>query len=144
MRYLTLFVLLSLSTSLSAYEQRYEIGPKNIEFTYRPTELPEAKCEHAIENKPSGDWKVLCPFYNQVKEFSVHLLVKKFAQNSSSAHLYQILYWVSNRIPGAKTSEFTGSTFNFYLKNDSELSKFIIGQHVDNAYADLQVRFIPN
>ncbi|MBK25704.1 MAG: hypothetical protein CME70_17025 [Halobacteriovorax sp.] len=123
-------------TNLSAYE----ITKEMISFKYQPTELPASKCTHEITNPMSGSWTVKCPFFNTVKEFSVHLRARLYEKNYKPRHRYEVLYWVTNRIEDRPVREFTGTTLWFNFEDKTIPHSVRLGQHVDNSYASLDLK----
>jgi len=140
---LILFFLIFSQSVNAQFSGHLDIKPEMLKFIYQPTEDTASNCTHEIENEMSGDWVVKCPYYSKVKEFSVHLLIRRAVRTRKPSTWYEVLYWVTNRIPGQSRREFTGTTLNFYTEDPSTLSGFTLGQHVDNSYADLKMTFKP-
>jgi hypothetical protein len=118
----------------------YEIKKEMISFIYAPNEDRSYPCRHEVTNPMSGDWTVKCPYYNDVKEFSVHLVVRKYSKNTKPQSAYEILYWVTNRRPNSGGREFTGSSFMLSLEEKSYPNTFKMGQMVDNGFAHLDLK----
>lgn len=119
----------------------YEITRDMISFKYVPNEVPSSKCTHEIENPNTRSWKVKCPFFSKIKEFNVHLRVRKYhSSRRKPQDKYEVLYWVTNRVEDRPVREFTGTTLWFNFEDTTVPHSIKIGQHVDNSYASLSLK----
>ncbi len=117
----------------------YALEAKDLNFEYVPADGASYACTHEqIENLPY-DWTVRCPFMAKTKEFSVHLLITNYPSSKVPMDRYEIIYWVTNRIPGAKVPEFTGSTIWFNFVKETMPHSLRLTQHVDNSFANLSL-----
>ncbi len=130
-----LAVLFLLFNSFSLWALDFE----ELKFEYAPTDGAASSCLYeSLEDRPY-DIVVKCAFFSQVKEFMVHLIVRKYSFTKAPTDRYEILYWVTNRIPGAKVPEFTGSTIWFNFIEETIPHSLKLTQHVDNSFANLTV-----
>ena len=54
------------------------LNASNLSFKYQPNEDKAFSCTFEVENKHASFYKVKCPYYKTVKEFSVKISVRKF------------------------------------------------------------------
>lgn len=112
---------------------------EKLSFTYQPNEDKEYECIHEVENRLTNSWVISCPYYQSVKIFSVHLVVKKIERQIKPKTKLEILYWVTNRENNSKLPEFTGSTVWIDLAEQNWTEAIRLSQHVDNGLASLDV-----
>ena len=134
------FVGLAFVCCLKVYA--FEIEADMLKFRYQPNEDAASECSHRLMDPVLNDWHVKCKYYRQVKEFVVHLIVRNYKRQSIPRHSYEVLYWVTNRIPGAKVPEFTGTTLWFNFEKETVPYSIKMGQQVDNSYASLDLEIV--
>jgi hypothetical protein len=132
-----LFLLTLLSTPMS-----FALQSDQLRFAYSPNDDAASSCTHHLINDYLNDWIVKCPHYSKVKEFVVHLLVRNYPSPTPPQDRYEVIYWVTNRIPGAKVPEFTGTTLWFNLIKSAQPHSLKLGQFVDNGYASLDLQIM--
>lgn len=115
------------------------LSPEQLHFRYVPNEDVSSECSHVLINDYLNDWIVKCRHYNQTKEFVVHLIVRNHQSNRIPVDRFEIIYWVTNRIPGAQVPEFTGMTIGFNFEKETVPHSLKLSQQVDNGYADLDL-----
>ncbi len=133
--------IFSLLLSLIIFNTAFalDLTPERLKFRYVPNEDAASDCSHHLINDYLNDWIVKCPYHSQVKEFVVHLLVRNYPATQAPVDRFEIIYWVTNRIPDAKVPEFTGSTIWFNFEKETIPHSLKLSQQVDNSYAGLDL-----
>lgn len=117
---------------------------EQLKFRYQPMSFEGADCNYTRSPR-SGDFHVKCESKYHKKEFSVHLVLKRYFSSDPKTTGFQVLYWVTNRtadkMPKGK-NEYTGSSMMFTIKDDVKAKTLKMGQMVDNGYAHLDMTFV--
>jgi hypothetical protein len=86
----------------------------------------------------SQDWALECASAdrpNDIKKFTVHLVIKIFHRNQSPKMAYQILYWViDQQIRSVEPGKYLGTTMWMNFDEPSQLTSLQMGQDVQNIY----------
>lgn len=140
---LLLFVASPVWGAPQGWERQPDPG-RDFEFSYESSDGEIAlECKHWLENDLPMDWKVLCgPGTPLEREFLVHLIIRGYRRAAKPQQAYEILYWVINRSTEFK-SRYTSSTSWIELDTESRLHQMSLSQGVENDYAQLKLRFLP-
>lgn len=129
MRHFFLFALLCSAPA-------WALPEPNFAFSYQPNEGADGvHCTHErIRDLP--DWKVVCEFFGEKKEFSAHVIFREIPGSKGAS--MELLYWVTaagDRPEGPKNFHSTSALFKF--DQPTKMSSMSLAQGVENDYASL-------
>ncbi|MGZ3713425.1 MAG: hypothetical protein ACXVBE_16795 [Bdellovibrionota bacterium] len=129
-------ILLSLFLVVSASTSAFAEPEPNFHFSYQPNEGADSvSCTHErIRNLP--DWKVLCTFFGEQKEFTAHVILRQLPAQTGST--FELLYWVTaaGDAPGG-APKFHSTSAILKMKGETAIASLSLAQGVENDYASL-------
>jgi hypothetical protein len=95
-------------------------------------------CRHSFLPH-SQDWALECASAdrpNDIKKFTVHLVIKIYHRNQSPKMAYQILYWViDQQVRSVEPGKYLGTTMWMNFDEPSQLTSLQMGQDVQNIFS---------
>lgn len=121
----------------------YEIQEEEISFSYGPVDEVSTPCRHTMVNEMAKTWEVRCQFYQQTKQFTVHLRANKYHTPHIRADQLELLYWVTQRYLNTQKLNFTGTTAWIKFGKQTPVKSVELSQEVENGFAYLSLNFTP-
>jgi hypothetical protein len=111
-----------------------------VEFDYSTSDGGFAlNCTHGRAHKELNDYLVICGKGTaNVKEYLVHLIIRRYIQHLTKNITYEVMYWVNDR--NGTQSQFSSITQYFtFMPDSSPAKRFSMSLGVENDAAMLRV-----